>query len=1116
LTFLTRAAYKRRSIDPSVGRFSGEKSRIRTIVWLRLSALSLEEVMRKKLLRLLRIAPLALLFASVASAQTTGTVIGVVTDASTGKAVPGALVIATSPNLQGEQTAVTDNSGNFRLPQLPPGQYRLAVQLEGYKPAERSDIQIRLDKTIRANLAMVPEAVEMEEQVVRTGSAAPVINVGSAEAGAVVTKEFVASVPVGRDFQAVAVVTPGAQTDTYGIGFAGSQSPENAYILDGLNVSDPVYGTLGSNLLTNFFEEVDVKTGSFSAEYGRATGGVMNVVTKTGSNEFHGSVFSNFTPYFLVQPDSPAFGRTNESIWGELTPGEGAYDLDLGFEVGGPIQKDKLWFYAGFAPVIQKRYVERFLRSNELTSTGALLRENGVVQQNEIEGTRRSYDYGQTEYQFAGKLTYLLNENHNVTLSTYAVPNSRDFLFNFNSSESRRLGHDDSMSYDLIGRYSGKFLEKRLIVEATGGWHYQSLADDPVTMAGVNQRTTPTIQYSGNWNLRTFEEGAPPVCDNGLLACPVANYLQGGYDFGNDYNSNRFSGRLSGSYLFDLLGSHNAKAGIDLERNYYDITKWYSGNARYGMVANDTEMFALRSYASVTGGASTNLNGEALNFIDNETSESATNSFAYYLQDSWQVGTTGVTINAGLRLETQSMESLSANVEGFTINNMWSPRLQAIWDFTGTGRGKLGASWGRFYYAIPLDMGDRAFGNEQQGSFSYDIAGCENAPTNLSPNARGARTTAFDPKLNNCPFYDFGGGETLIEQIGGVTPVDPELEGMFVDMFGAQAEYEVLPDLSVGIEWNARRQDTVIEDMSFDDGHNYYITNPGKRAPFTAQDIEGNPVTYDSKRVTSDDPFTGTGVSVNMPVPERSYDGVTLKVMKNFSNNWLAQASYTYSQLRGNYAGVFRVEDGQLDPGITSEYDLATLMANRSGFLPGDAPHQLKLFGAYTWNFGPRMNLTASGAYTGTSGTPVNALGRHPLYGNGQAFIVQRGMAGRTPFVNRVDLGGRFAYTITPPYAINLSLDVFNVLNSEEIVNIDENYTFDAVQPIVGAQCSNKDAASSSNPAGALAADCPQIGYLRTTDGRPVTVNPNFGKAEAVSTAYQTPLYFRVGVGLSF
>ena len=319
--------------------------------------------MRKKLLRFLRLAPLALLFASTASAQTTGTILGVVTDASTGKPVAGAVIIATSPSLQGEQTAVTDNNGSFRLPQLPPGDYKLAVQLDGYKPAERSDVTVRLDKTIRANLAVVPDAVQMEEQVVRTG-AAPVINIGAAESGAVISQEFVASVPVGRTVEAVSATVPTATVDQYGVGFAGSQSPENAYILDGMNVTDPVYGTFGGNptaqnpqttLITNFIQEVDVKTGGFMPEYGRATGGVLNMVAKSGSNEFHGSVFGNLTPRMLFQPTGRTAGAAGEAVAWRFKPDEGSYDLDLGFEVGGPIQKDKLWFYAGFAPVITQR-----------------------------------------------------------------------------------------------------------------------------------------------------------------------------------------------------------------------------------------------------------------------------------------------------------------------------------------------------------------------------------------------------------------------------------------------------------------------------------------------------------------------------------------------------------------------------------------------------------------------------------------------------------------------------------------------------------------------------------------------------------------------------------------
>ena len=227
---------------------------------------------------------------------------------------------------------------------------------------------MRVDKTIRANLAVVPEAVQMEEQVVRTG-AAPVVNIGAAESGAVISREFVANIPVGRTVENVSTVVPTASVDQYGVGFAGAQSPENAYILDGMNVTDPVYGTFGGNtntqivqpsLLTNFIQEIDVKTGGFMPEYGRSTGGILNMVTRTGSNEFHGSVFGNFTPRLLVDPSGEINGAAGEAVAWRSKAEEGAYDADFGFEVGGPVQKDKLWFYAGFAPVIVERRTERF------------------------------------------------------------------------------------------------------------------------------------------------------------------------------------------------------------------------------------------------------------------------------------------------------------------------------------------------------------------------------------------------------------------------------------------------------------------------------------------------------------------------------------------------------------------------------------------------------------------------------------------------------------------------------------------------------------------------------------------------------------------------------------
>jgi hypothetical protein len=237
--------------------------------------------------------------ATVAGAQTHGTIVGAVTDASTGKPIAGALVTAASPSLQGEQAAVTDAQGRFTITLLPPGRYRISGHLQGYLPAERGDLVLRVDYTLRANLVLAPEAVQADEQLVKTGIA-PAVNVGTAEEGAVISREFLATVPTTRDYEGTMIIIPTAQRDSGGIAFAGATSPENNYILDGFRVGDPGYNYLGANFPTNFVEQLDVKIGGFLPEYGYTSAGVVNAVLKSGSNEFHGSIWGNLTPGLLT------------------------------------------------------------------------------------------------------------------------------------------------------------------------------------------------------------------------------------------------------------------------------------------------------------------------------------------------------------------------------------------------------------------------------------------------------------------------------------------------------------------------------------------------------------------------------------------------------------------------------------------------------------------------------------------------------------------------------------------------------------------------------------------------------------------------------------------------
>jgi hypothetical protein len=1101
--------------------------------------------MRKKLLRLLRLVPIALAFtASVASAQTTGTIIGVVTDAATGRPVAGALVVATSPNLQGEQTAVTDANGNYRIILLPPGQYRLAVQVEGYKPSERSDIRLSADKTLRANITATPEAVQLEEQVVRTGLA-PVVNVGSSETGSVVSREFMANVPVGRSFQAIAQSAPQASADSYGVGFQGGQSPENGYIVDGLNITDPVYGAApgtfsgrsAPTLLSNFIQEVDVKTGSFMAEYGRTTGGIINVQTRSGSNEFHGSVFSNLRPDFLVTPNGKVVGNDGEAVARFSKPSDGTYNLDFGGEVGGPILKDKLWFYAGFAPIIQKNYYDRFQRLNVLlgdpgapavcnnkSATDTRCRDgNGFALSNKVAGSDLKVNDGQTSYQWAGKLSFLADENNTLSLATYGQPSTQTVRA-FQTLQDDNANFKTAIdSYDVTSHYSGKFLEKRLIVEADVGWHGQRINDEP----NAYQSTRPRIVWTDpaspiGYALTAFE----PVngCTD-LLHCPQNDYRTGGFGFTDKQNINRYAGKVSVGGLFEAAGSHIAKLGVDLERNDYDQLKRYSGG--YFFTARGGNFRATRGYGYLTDGVPTS---DLANVFPTGTlqTSSYSNSFAYFLQDGWQIQDTGVTLNLGVRLETQDLRNKGNPVDKLTVNNSWAPRLQAIWDFTGTGRGKVSASYGRFFWSIPLDMGDRSFGNEREINYREPFVACFGLPgaaTRYNPG--GQVYGQFDPQnlvnqstggpgcATNLLAAQTASGFKFSQTGQSSTPVQPNLDATAVDMFGGQLEYEVISDLSVGIEYAGRRQVSLIEDMSPDNGNSYFIANPGRNISWT---YGGN--TFSARDAVTTDETTGRTIPVTYPKPERSYDGVTVKASKNLSKNWLAQASYTWSVLRGNYAGPFLADyggagQGQLDPAITAAFDLPTLLWNTKGYLPGDHTHQVKLFGSYTFNVSPAFNVTAGAGYTGQSGRPMSALGAHPLYGTGLGYIVEQGAAGRTPFTHALDLRGSVSYVISAPYEVRFSVDVFNLLNKQEVLLYDQNYTYDQVHPIQKTGC-KVDAVGTSDPAGKLQSSCPDVAFLKTVGGTRANVNPNWGKPLASNLAYQIPIQVRFGLALAF
>jgi hypothetical protein len=191
-------------------------------------------------------------------------------------------------------------------------------------------------------------------------------------------------------------------------------------------------------------------------------------------------------------------------------------------------------------------------------------------------------------------------------------------------------------------------------------------------------------------------------------------------------------------------------------------------------------------------------------------------------------------------------------------------------------------------------------------------------------------------------------------------------------------------------------------------------------------------------------------------------------------------------------------------------------MPNRVGPLNGDHTHTVKIYGSYTWNPTQRFSLTSGVGYTGRSGYPISYLGAHPVYGANEAYVLPRGIGGRSPFTNQVDLRGNFEYQIKAPYAVRLTVDLFNVLNDQTAVQLDEQWTASAILPIQGSTCNAKNAAGKSDPISAARADCPDLKWLRTIDGRVPTVNANWGRPIASTAAFQAARSLRLGLALTF
>ncbi len=1072
---------------------------------------------------------------------------GTVTNQSTGRAFPGVTVQVTGTALQGDQTEVTDKSGHYLITQLPPGDGYVVRFYFNDVIVERPGIRLTQNKTLTISLVMPERRAGSGSDKIVIRERAPNVDTASANTGVEINQEILQNTPVrGRSFESVISLAPGAADvaprgvagGDVGVSSSGSTGNESTVLIDGQNTTDLAFGLVSTQLHPNFIQEVNVISGGYQAEYGRATGAVVAIATKSGSNEFHGSIFGAAAPF---QAQAQAVARLGEAI-ATRTRIRGQYDF--GFELGGPLIKDRLWFYVGFAPTLTTTVTDRTIRvlqnqtDTDYQSPGYLSDPalvdglRGLARRTrDVPGAGQQLEETRRIYNWITKLQINLSADHNIVLgyigspqfgSEYGSGSGYSTTGSSNPYSSDLFAQHISRSaevHDATAHYTGKFFARKLQLDVLYGLHYvrQQELPDAIDLQQIRYRAPSDNPYS----LSDFEN--IPDCkrsmQNGQIfnPCPVTDYTRGGFgQYTPVRTMQRHSLQASLTYFPKALGTHALKLGLDFEDGLLDNSKKFTGtdfdprDPFSGRISWETDAagndlrisrgYALDRQKNFYGQLGVPCAGQEGRYCFAEfRAETETRNWGLYLRDSWNFGPLpGLVINAGLRWELQELFATDRSRAIFLWDNI-APRVGIAYDFTKKGRSKLYLNYGRFYESIPMDLNDRLFSEEgflRGRGFTSDCPRVAlqpgGRPAPVPQSASGAPCSLDTPRLSG----------------GSYGPVAPGLRGQYLDEVVVGAQYDVGLDIVLGAFYTYRQIGTIVEDLSVDGGSNYFIANPGvapdpavsaqlaKAAMQSAELAAKNPGN-DSLRAAAtlaQDRLNVYNAAVLFPKPQRDYHAITVTANKRFSNRFSVISSYTYSRLLGNYPGLFSPYVNQLDPNLSSQYDIIDLTVNRNGPLNNDRPHNFKITGYYAQPI-TRVNgtVTLSLTFTAISGRPIQVLGAHVAYGGRQTMILPSGAAGRTPPITQLDLHVGYDQKLGKQARLSVYVDVINALNQQAVTNIDEEYTFSVVSPLLYGRTED-------------------LKRLRADDGSPPIVNSNYGQP----TAFQAPLLLRLGGRLAF
>jgi len=955
------------------------------------------------------LAILALFLSASAFAQQvpTAKMMGKVVDTS-GAPLPGVAIAATSPKMVGKATAITDGEGFFRLFSLPSGLYEVTFSLQGFKTLIRKDIIVQLSQTITLNATL--DQAALEEQVTVIGQS-PLIDVKSTVKSMTMTKEVFMSLPRNRSFDGLISTVPGVQYDyrTGGLSVDGATGTENMWYMDGADISNVHTGVNAQGAVMEMVEEVKVTASGYNSEFGGSMGGVVNVITRSGGNSFHGDVLTFFDGNSMLM-----LGKTNTYFrWSPLDSNVPQYVNDDTlyfnngrtrdnykrfegvFSLGGYILKDKLWFFAAFNPVYSRTLANRFFNSDRIVSTDPL----------------PLYPFFRKDIVMNGSLKFTAAPMKGLRLSASAVEN----WSNYRGSIPSILGSSSkTYTWGLAGRdypnWSSAFTadysaSNNFLVSMRAGYHQHGQNNEQIgpTATTTNFASDNLMYGAGGLLQDPFFVANPSL----VRIAGAANYAGSRTKFDHQ-KFEKYSGNLDLSYYASLAGEHALKAGVQFIRDQEDQNDggaFPMVNITWNQSCSSLEDYGTPAFRGTYGFYTVEA---GWNSPYGYTWNAYRDAWAIYLQDSWTINGK-LTINVGLRTETEYIPSFSENVDPenlipikFTFAQKLAPRLSAVYDVFGDSSLKVFGTFGIYYDVMKMYIAEGAFGGFKWSTDYYKLDNPD------------WRLIAASNLINDRPSQEAGGAYMghLDWRIPSFDTLQPDMKPVAQREISFGAEKKLSEDISASVRLIQKHLIRTIEDIGIGTagGEQYYEGNPGSKWVVDLFNAILGP-TYWAQ-----------------PKAKREYYAMNVDLVKRFSHNWQGGINYTMSLTKGNYGGLSSTDEfGRNSPNVERSFDLWFMMYQIDGTpldgpLPQDRTHYLKAYGSYSFPIGLTVGVTSYAR----SGNPMST---RLAFTNAYLYPLGYGDLGRLPWTIWGDVFAEWAIKIGGKYTIALNAQINNVLD---------------------------------------------------------------------------------------